>query len=383
MTWRLMCVMNLVGMVFCGCPSNTEEVVVSEKCNVHDDCKEGEFCVFGECERQNITIPIMSDAGSSLSFVDLDSGEIQNSAIDSGVITSLQDSGNGIIVSDSGQQSETNSSDAGAHLSSEEMDASITHIDPVIVDETGDAGANVSNDAGTGNSGTATSDPVFEYIKNADFELFEFDAESGLNFPTGWDFQSTSGETYSVIETTDEDRLHVMEIDRTLIGDHWAMMTQTSKVNVGSCDSLILSGDVRPMQQGLPSPGPDQGQFPVHLRIKYSDALGELYTFQIGIYFNGNSIDSFTVTEDSCAAELGNCLDFLTIKVSQNDWFSMPAIDLMGLEPQPQMIRSFQLGSSGTSFKAQFDNVQIYGTGPDTCGIENMGSATDANTDQP
>ena len=62
-------------------------------------------------------------------------------------------------------------------------------------------------------------------------------------------------------------------------------------------------------------------------------------------------------------------------KTTQNEWFSLPAIDMMGLTPKPETIRSFHLGSSGTSFKAQFDNVQIYGTGSSSCGVNNTNVA--------
>ena len=74
----------------------------------------------------------------------------------------------------------------------------------------------------------------------------------------------------------------------------------------GACDTLILSGEVKPIGRGLSGPGTSGVNFLPTYGL-YTDATGTLNTFQVGVYFNGEDISSFEVLE--CASELGHCLD--------------------------------------------------------------------------
>ena len=304
--------------------------------------------------------------------------EVSTALVDAGVkpLSSVTDAGMFSGNSDAGQQVFEQISDGGIPITSQPLDASVGAVEPGAIGN--------NNDAGSTTTGTLIPSS-FQYVENAGFEDYLVDDVTGQDLPTGWTFESTSAPscevdtpaTFDLISTNDAQRLRVLEIDHSTLCDHWAMMGQTREVSVGACDTLILSGEVKPIGQGLSGPGTSQGQFPAHLRVLYTDATGTLNTFQVGVYFNGEDISSFEVLE--CASELGHCLDIQTHKTSQNNWYTLPEIDLMALTPQPKQLRAFYVGSSGTSFKARFDNIQVTGTGAQGCGVDSADTPTNSD----
>lgn len=233
-------------------------------------------------------------------------------------------------------------------------------------DAVADAGVadGVMDDAGT-------SVNTFQYVDNAHFE----EVGTSTGWPLGWSINPQVSTEYNLLIT--DARGNIMEIDRPIVtgSGHWAFMTQSKTVSVAECTQLVLSGEVQPTEQSLDSPGSTQGEFPVHLRVLYEDAAGDTYTYQMGVFYkdgaealDGGSTEDTPWTPSECAPHLGNCLAIERHKVPQNEWFTLPNVDLMTLDPKPHKMKSFRLGSSGHTFKGRFDNVQLTGSGAGTCG---------------
>ena len=183
-----------------------------------------------------------------------------------------------------------------------------------------------------------------------------------------------------------------MEIDRSIMtgSGHWAFMQQSKELFVNNCSELLLSGEVNPIFQSLSSPGSTQGEFPVHVRVIYEDVSGERYMYQVGVHYNGNVQTDWLPPETDnwgypgCPA--GPCAAYETYKVDQEQWYSLPALNLMDVSPRPHKLISFRLGSSGHRFTAKFDNVQLTGSDAETCGTETeteAPSVTDAGIADP
>jgi hypothetical protein len=219
------------------------------------------------------------------------------------------------------------------------------------------------SDAG---SSDGSSDNLYRYIENAEFE----EEDTATGWPVGWTIDPQVSTEYNLISGTDA-RGNLMEIDRPIstVSGHWAFMQQSRNVRVNNCSHLTLSGEVQPMEQSLSSPGSSQGEFPVHIRIIYEDDMAQLHTYQLGVYYLGAEVSSYTVPVNQCASHLGTCTNFQTIKVDQNEWYTLPNIDLMALSPAPHKLTGFRLGSSGHTFKGRFNNVQLTGSDAATCGI--------------
>ena len=215
------------------------------------------------------------------------------------------------------------------------------------------------------------NDGLFRYVDNAGFE----GVESCDQGPLGWAINPLQSTTYT-LAYDGEARGNIMEIDRSVTtgSGHWAFMTQSKELFVNHCSELKLSGEVRPVFQSLSSPGQTQGEFPVHVRIIYEDESAQRYLYQVGVHYRGTVGAEWLPPETDAwggsGCPGGPCAAYETFSVPEDEWYTLPELDLMSISPRPYKLISFRLGSSGHRFTAKFDNVQLTGSDADWCGTQ-------------
>ena len=123
--------------------------------------------------------------------------------------------------------------------------------------------------------------------------------------------------------------------------------TQTLNTDVSGYTSLIFKADVMPVYQSKASPGTWLGglEYPVHIKIDYTDTGGTARDFQYGFYYSGNGSGTVPGTF-----------------VAQNTWYSYTSPDLLGLTYTPKTIDEVHIYGNDLNYAGSADNVQLLGT---------------------
>jgi hypothetical protein len=361
-------------------PDNSSELIGTEDhpCDSSGGCFNDLVCEDGICVAPPVVDSGSSDGSSTGGVVDSGSsdgssdGSSTGDLMDSGTFDGNGDgSSTGSVVDSGSSDGNGDGSSTGGIVDSGSSDG---NSDGSSTGDEVDAGP---TDCITGQNETVLADGLFRYVENASFDNVDV-CEDG---PLDWAITPLQSTNYS-LRYDGEARGNIMEVDRSIMtgSGHWAFMQQSKELFVNNCSELVLSGEVNPIFQSLNSPGSTQGEFPVHVRVIYEDVLGDRYMYQVGVHYKGTVAEGWLppLTDNwgypGCPA--GPCAAYETFKVNESEWYTLPALDVMSITPQPHKLLSFRLGSSGHRFTAKFDNVQLTGSDAETCGTENETEAT-------
>jgi hypothetical protein len=156
------------------------------------------------------------------------------------------------------------------------------------------------------------------------------------------------GKLTTVQESLNGESVTALEISRSMSSVDPANtgLRQVLDVNVAELPSLRLSADIKVFEQNIPGGGQLGSEFPIIVRINYSDPSGAAQ----------NRIWGFYVTPPANGAAPPN-----GTLVPPGEWYPLNT-ELRDLVPQPLRIESIEIYASGHGYRARITNVAIVGT---------------------
>lgn len=179
-------------------------------------------------------------------------------------------------------------------------------------------------------------------------------ATSGGRF-TGWNSISTPGQvdgplgTLALVpETLRDQPIEALEIARSMSSLDPAItgLRQPLDVDVQGLASLTLSADIKVFEQNVPGGGDLGSEFPILVRINYSDPSGTIQ----------NRVWGFYVTPPANGVRPPN-----GTPVRAGEWVPL-SVELRDLVPQPARLESIDIYASGHGYRARITNVAIAAT---------------------
>lgn len=156
------------------------------------------------------------------------------------------------------------------------------------------------------------------------------------------------GKLTRVQETLNGEAITALEISRSMSSVDPANtgLRQVLDVNVADLPSLMLSADIKVFEQNVPGGGQLGSEFPIIVRINYSDPSGAAQ----------NRIWGYYVTPPANGAVPANS------KLVQPGVWETLNVELRELVPQPLRIESIDIYASGHGYRARITNVAIVGS---------------------
>ncbi len=163
---------------------------------------------------------------------------------------------------------------------------------------------------------------------------------------------SSFGKLSTVTDTLGGQQLPTLEIARSVSSTDPANTGLRQMLDVGVADqpSLLLTADLKVLEQTVPGGGQLGSEFPIIVRITYYDASGGFNTRIWGFYSLPAANGAIPFNPSLVEVRL----------VTPGEWVPL-SVDLRGLAPQPVRLESLEVYGSGQGYRSRITNVAIIG----------------------
>jgi hypothetical protein len=208
-------------------------------------------------------------------------------------------------------------------------------------------GANEQTIVPPGGPPGAPSESRRDLVENGRFEGSDGEFTSWVSISTPG-AEGPIGKLTTVQESLNGEAVTALEISRSMSSVDPANtgLRQVLDVNVADLPGLTLSASIKVFEQNIPGGGQLGSEFPIIVRINYSDPSGAAQNRIWGFYV--------TPPADGSVPPNGRL-------VEPGVWEPFN-VELRDLVPQPLRIDSIEIYASGHGYRARITNVAIVGT---------------------
>jgi hypothetical protein len=127
---------------------------------------------------------------------------------------------------------------------------------------------------------------------------------------------------------------------------------QSLDIDVSGTTPLMLSADVKAVSSDVRSGCGDVGrEYPIQFQIEYLDSSNIARMLVIAFYYGGGTCGN--------PSGMDSTVTYLTVPLSQNQWFSYSSPNLKGYIPNGSRITKVRVHANGWDYEGHADNISL------------------------